>query len=639
MYRRIVEAVPQGIWVVDLEGRTIFSNHRMAALLGVDFEAMSTASCFACVFEADLADAQSRFANGLGGDARPFDFRLRRADGSPIWVSISCMPICDDGGALTGLLGLFSDISERKQAEVALVESEERFRNMADTAPVMIWVTGPDTLATFFSRRWLEFRGRSMEQELGLEWLEGIHPEDRDPCMAIYASAFETLSGFQTEKRMRRADGEYRSLLCTGVPRFSENGAFSGYVGSSIDITDLRRTQEQTLAAQKLESLGVLSRGIAHDFNNFLGSILANSELALDDLPRDSPARQGVVEIQAVAVRAAEIVRELMAYAGQENAVVEPIDISKLVAEMLELLKISISKRATLKIDLGNRLPFVRANAAQMRQVVMNLITNASEALGERDGEITVTLARARCGPDPGASSLAEEDFLRLEVADTGCGMTEEIQARIFDPFFTTKFAGRGLGLAAVQGVIRSHGGAINVTSAPGRGSRFEILLRCCEDPGEDGHGQKAAPLAGKIKSLDVTVLVVEDEDTLRIAVSKMLRREGAAVIEAANGRAAVDLMRTRAPEIDVVLLDMTLPGISGPEVLTELRRMQPGLQVIITSAYSQAWALNAIGEQEPWLYIRKPYPFRELRALLQKVSLDDPKISGRKLPAPVALP
>lgn len=615
LYRLIVEAIPEGVWVVSDQGRTIFSNRRMAEILGTNIESMPEQSCFDCVFPDELADAQRHFERSFGGDPVPFDFRLRRADGSPIWVAISSMPMFDGSGAPVGLLGMFTDITERKQGESALRESEARFRNMADTAPVMIWVTDPDQRATFFNKRWLEFRGHTMEQELGFGWTAGIHPEDAETCLAIYRSAFETRSGFQTEKRLLRSDGEYRSLLCTGVPRFTESGVFGGYVGCSVDITELRRTQEQALETQKLESLGVLARGIAHDFNNLLGSILANSELALADLDDASPARDAIAEIQAVAIRASEIVRQLMAYAGQENAVFESVDLSELVGEMLELLKVSISKRADLKIDLSSDAPPVRANKAQMRQVVMNLITNASEALGEHDGTISVTVEQARSGPDSG-------DYLRLEVGDTGCGMTEEMQARIFDPFFTTKFAGRGLGLAAVQGVIRSHGGAINVASAPGRGSRFEILLRGNGQPAEGKPRVTASHLIEKTERFAVTVLVVEDEDTLRRAVCKMLRREGAVVIEAADGKTGADLFRARALEIDAVLLDMTLPGMSGQEVLGEIRRVQPGAKVIVTSAYSQDWARTTIDSSEPWLYIRKPYRFEELMGLLQKVCL-----------------
>lgn len=256
-------------------------------------------------------------------------------------------------------------------------------------------------------------------------------------------------------------------------------------VGVCIDTTDFKRAQEEALARQKLESLGVLASGIAHDFNNLLGGILAQTELAEMELAVGSAPTQELQAIKNVAIRAGEIVRELMVYSGQDQANLDAVDISQLVEEMLELLKISISKHAKVMIDLPKKLPAVRANAVQIRQVVMNLITNASEALGDKEGVISVSTSKVDSGnpfavsqPDPSAGG-----YLRLEVSDTGSGMTAEVLARIFDPFFTTKFAGRGLGLAAVQGIIGSHGGAINVVSASGQGSRFEILLPCIDQP------------------------------------------------------------------------------------------------------------------------------------------------------------
>ena len=267
---------------------------------------------------------------------------------------------------------------------------------MADSSPAMIWVSGPDKLCTFVSRGWLSFTGSTMEQSLGDGWSLKVHPDDRERCFTTYSKSFDARRNFHTECRLRRADGEYRWVLATGVPRFEASGTFAGYVGSCTDLTDVKHAQEEAIARQKLEGLGVLAGGIAHDFNNLLGAILANSELVLLDLPAGSPAHDGVAAIKHVADRAAEIVRQMMAYAGQENPTFEPLDLSGLVNEMLQLLTVTISKHARLIVDLPTNLPAVRANATQIRQVVMNLITNASESLGEKEGVISITLAPCR---------------------------------------------------------------------------------------------------------------------------------------------------------------------------------------------------------------------------------------------------
>ena len=351
---------------------------------------------------------------------------------------------------------------------------------MADTAPVMIWVAGPDKACTFFNQVWLEFTGRTMEAALGEGWTKGVHPDDIEPCTAAYTASFDARSSFQIECRVCRKDGEFRWVLCKGVPRFTPTGIFAGYIGSCIDITEIKRGQEEALARQKLESVGQLARGIAHDFNNLLGGILATTEFALAEGAEGAPAGDELRTIRTAAIRGGEIVRQLMTFCGEDSPAFELVDLSLLVGEMLHLLKVSISKNVTLETELGEDLPAVQTNPAQIRQVVMNLVINASEAIGERAGTIRVSTAEVRVGPDDGltaAANLPPGGYLRLVVSDTGAGMAPEVQTRIFDPFFTTKAAGHGLGLAAVQGIVRSHFGAIHVVSSLGQGTRFEVLL------------------------------------------------------------------------------------------------------------------------------------------------------------------
>jgi PAS domain S-box-containing protein len=506
---------------------------------------------------------------------------------------------------------------ETLQAAATLLESEARFKNMADTAPVMIWVTGADNMATFFNKQWLVFTGRTSEQELGTGWKQGIHPDDGERCVATFDACFAARRNYQHEHRWRRADGEYRWLLCTGIPRFTE-GNFAGYVGCSIDITDHKRQQERLVATQKLESLGVLAGGIAHDFNNMLAAILAISESAQEDTALESPAQEGLKNIRAVAVRAAEIVRELMAYSGQGKAGFEPVDISQLVAELVHLMKVSIAKNATLNIELADNLPPVLANPAQVRQVVMNLITNGSEAIGGNPGILKIKTTHVRAVAANGSfGEHASSDQIRLEVSDTGIGMTDEVKARIFDPFFTTKFSGRGLGLAAVRGIIQNHGGTIDVVSAPGQGSRFEILLPVTDQaPKSNGVPAEAAVCA---KGRTATILMVEDEEALRSSVSKLLRRKGFSILEAGDGKSAVEIFRKNGERVDALLLDMTLPDLPGSQVLEEVRRIRPAVGVVVTTAYSRDSVQGKILEA-PAAYLRKPYQIGELLTVLGSV-------------------
>ena len=380
----------------------------------------------------------------------------------------------DDSGDVIGLLGLFTDITERKRAEAMLRESEERFRTMADTAPAMIWVSGPDKLCTFFNKSWLDFTGRTMEQELGDGWAENVHPEDLDRCMDIYSSSFDARRSFQMEYRLRRADGEYRWVLDNGVPRFEPDGGFAGYIGSCVDITDLKRAQELDLARQKLETVGSVAGGIVHDFGNLLAGIMAYSEMLLEALASGSVPAEEVKGIRDAAIRGADIARRLMIYAEPESEVLELVNVSGIVEDMLELLKMSVSKHVVVETHLNKQLGPVRANPAQIRQIVMNLITNASEAIGDRDGVIRVTTGQVTVGHESHLATsdgMTAGDYVQLEVSDTGRGMTSEVQARIFEMFFTTKVSGiHGLGLTAVQWIVERLRGTIRVSSTPGRG-------------------------------------------------------------------------------------------------------------------------------------------------------------------------
>jgi nitrogen-specific signal transduction histidine kinase len=389
--------------------------------------------------------------------------------------------------------------------------------------------------------------------------------------------------------------------------------------GACLDITDVTLAQEEAFARQKLETVGTLANGIAHDFNNLLGGVLAQAELALDELAAGSRPEEELKGIRDIAIRGSQIVRELMIYAGKESEDPGPVDMSQTVGEILELLKVSVSKHATLETDLGRHLPSVRANAAQISQIVMNLVRNASEAIGDRDGVIRVTTRFVTVARDSlRAERLAVGNYLKLEVSDTGYGMPPETQARVFEPFFSTKSPGRGLGLAVVHGIVRGLGGAIDVASEPGKGTMFETWLPCSEITAEANSRPISRAEEAAHPSQEATVLVVEDEDSLRQATSKMLRKAGFSVIETRDGSAALDEIRVQKSPIDVLFLDITLPGTPSREVFEEARRLRPEMRVIITSAYSEDMAAASLqGRFER--FIRKPYRLGDLVDLIQQ--------------------
>ncbi len=381
-----------------------------------------------------------------------------------------------------------------------------------------------------------------------------------------------------------------------------------------------QKVQVKLLHAQKLESLGVLSGGVAHDFNNLLVGILGNAGLALQDLPEDSPIRQTIRDIESSALRAAELTRQLLAYAGKGQFVTQPVQLSQLIEEMGHLLGSAVHKAARLAFEFAEELPVVDGDPVQLRQVVMNLITNAAEAIGVGSGTITVRTGRMEATREYLADAhlglgLTEGPVVFLEVEDDGHGMHPATLARIFDPFFTTKFTGRGLGLAAVLGIVRSHRGAIKVVSAPGRGTRVRILFPLSELARVAAAVPEAA--SGEAPARGGTVLIVDDEDTVRRVARRILEHAGFTVRTATGGIEAMRSLREAPAAVDLVLLDMTMPDMSGAQTLQELQRIRPGIRVVLSSGYSQEEM--AVPPDDVAAFIQKPYRPADLVAAIRR--------------------
>ena len=421
----------------------------------------------------------------------------------------------------------------------------------------------------------------------------------------VLAALLENPAGSKGEIRLKMGPKAHVPVQLSGNPL--QLDGIEGVCFIVTDLTEQKKNQRRAIAQQKLESLGTLASGIAHDFNNLLGGILSQTELASSEIQEGASPQAELDNIRVVAARGAEIVRQLMVYAGQETDKLELVDVSSLVEGTAALLKVVIAKRLALKFELAADVPQILANPAGLRQVLINLVTNASEAMRGKEGEVKVVTSRV---------TVDQRDYLQLEVSDAGCGMTPETLARIFDPFFTTKAAERGLGLAVVQGIVVRLGGSISAQSQVNQGTTFQVVLPGAVKPPE-AHRDRSGIAEENIRATNGTVLMVEDEASLRVAVARMLRKKGLTVLEAIGGTEAIEILQGRAKDITVVFLDATLPGTPSPEVYREVKRLRPDLPVVLTSAYSEEKVAAAFTGLTTQLFIRKPYRLEDLLKLL----------------------
>ena len=379
------------------------------------------------------------------------------------------------------------------------------------------------------------------------------------------------------------------------------------------------RLEQQLLHAQKLESLGILAGGIAHDFNNILTGILGNSSLGMLRIDPDSPAVENLQNIEKAAVRAADLAKQMLAYSGKGMFVVEPINLNQLLDEMIHLLEVSVSKKAELKLELPDALPTVQGDSTQLRQIVMNLVINASEAIGEQSGVISITTGFQHFDQHYLKdtwfdNAISEGPYVFLQISDTGCGMDQKTLARIFDPFFTTKFTGRGLGMSAVLGIIRGHKGAIKVQSSPGSGTTFTILMPPCDLP----LPARETESSGESWRGSGTVLLVDDEETICEVGASMLEQLGYGVITANDGFAALELYRARS-DISFVILDLTMPQLDGEQTFLGLRELDPEVRVIMSSGYSEQEVTRKFAGMGLLGFIQKPYSMQALQQVVKR--------------------
>jgi PAS domain S-box-containing protein len=531
------------------------------------------------------------------------------------------------------------------RARQSLRESEERYRIVTEISRDTIEVINEAGEVIFVNPAVEEVFGYPPEECLGRQirdFLPNVHPDDR----VVVAEQFERVEKrgetvHYAPMRFRHKDGSYIWIKAIATSYLSASGERC-ILEVTQDITEQVETQqrqeklvEQMKEAQRLESMGVLAGGIAHDFNNLLTPMLGDASLALLDLPRNSPARLRLQRIQKAAHRAAALTNQMLTYSGYRSPVIEPLDVSQLVKEIAQLLEGAVSGKAQLVFDLAEDLSMVEADSAQLSQVVMNLITNATEAV--RDGAGRTLLRTGQVEAEKvernlliGNDTLLSGSYVFIEVIDDGCGMDAQTQSKIFDPFFTTKFTGRGLGLAAALGIVRSHDGAIEIDSEVGRGTRFRVLL--------PSTGRRIFPAAPEDTFIEEwrgrgTVLVVDDDDGVRELVEAILQRAGLTVLLASDGHEALKLFRSRADEIDVVILDRTMPNIGGEEAFDKIRQIRPDAHVILLSGHSEECAAWHFIDRGLDAFLQKPFEPMTLLSRVRRILDAD---SNSETPSPV---
>jgi PAS domain S-box-containing protein len=510
----------------------------------------------------------------------------------------------------------------REAAEESLEasrRSEQHFRRLVESGIIGIVLGEGDTI-TEANTVFLDMLGYSRDELAAgrLRWPD-LTPSGHARADAHAAEEASARSAFSPyEKELTHRNGTRVPVLIGGA--ILEGPPYQRWVAFVLDLTERKHLERRLKESQKLESIGLLAGGIAHDFNNLLTGIMGNASLALDGLPADDPRRPVIENVVRASEKAAHLTRQLLAYSGKGRFVIQTINLSELVSEISALLRTSIPKKVELRLDIREDLPPIEGDSSQIQQLIMNMVLNGAEAIGETIGTVLVTTGVQEVDEEYIRKAALHEgivpgSYVYLEVHDTGCGMDEQTRARIFDPFFTTKFTGRGLGLAAAIGIVRGHNGDIKVYSSPGRGSTFKVLL-----PRAAGGYEQTPPTQVQELRGSGTIMVVDDEEIVRQTARIALERYGYKVLTAENGMEAIEAFRPRAEEISAVLLDMTMPVMSGEETLEKLVAIRPGVRVIVSSGYNEVEAVRRFTGTGAAAFIQKPYTSAQLAERMKAV-------------------
>ncbi|MEM8960774.1 MAG: PAS domain S-box protein [Acidobacteriota bacterium] len=627
MLDQALDALGDGLVIINVAAApTIaFVNRRFSEMTGYRAEEIVGAEPFVFAGPETPIEVLSQMEAALTARER---FRgetlFYRGDGSQIRLAVEIEPL-----DVTTMVAFYRDLSAYARTVHELERAETRHRLLIERMNEGFVTTDGSNRFELVNPKMAQMLGYPREDLVGKPIESFLDPEEQ--VKVARQQELRRLGHDDSyELTWIASDGRQVETVVSPTPVLASNGRFLGSFAVVADITERKQEEEESRRleariqrAQREELMEHLAGGVAHDFNNLLVGILGNAGLALMQLEDGSPVRELIARIETAAVRAAELTREMLAYSGHGRFVIEPHDLSELVTEMAQLLRTTISRRATLDLRCAADVPPVKIDATQVRQVVMNLIVNAAEAIEEsgRSGTVTVATGLARLDRESldlalGGDELDTGVYVFLEVRDNGIGMDAATRDQIFNPFFSRKFHGRGLGLAAVQGIVRGHRGAIRVDSRPGSGTSFVVYLPPSEElPVESPVVPRPSHRRGT-----GTVLVVDDEPAVLGVAEAALASAGYNVLVSGDGHTAIELFERYRDDVRVVVLDMTMPGMTGPETLTALRAIESTLPVVLISGYSEQDAIDRYQDDVPDAFLQKPFRPDQLIRTVQEV-------------------
>ncbi len=643
-FQSVVNATKDGVIMIDDRGNISLWNEAAEKIFGYPSHEALGMDLHRLVapgrYHADYGKGFQGFQSSGTGAAmgRTLELRALHKNGEEFPIEISLSPVRTENA--WHAVGIVRDITERKKAEKSLRESEARYRFLTENMGDMAFIVDLNLKTTYVNPAAEKLLGYSPGERVLDNPRKQLTPESYSLVTKTLARELERdgRPGVDPDRLVTlvleyyHKDGTTRFMETNCRALRNDKGEATGIYGLARDITERKKAEEERIAmerrtqqAQKLESLGVMAGGIAHDFNNLLAAILGNLDLAQLNLPGDSPALENIIESEKAARRAADLTRQILAYAGKGKFAMKPADMTEIISGMDDLISATVPRTASVRKDLMKPLPAIHADQSQVQQVIMNIVLNASEALGETTGTITISTGVMDCDEAfLGRSRTPEKPvpgrFVFLKVQDTGSGMDGRTLARVFEPFFTTKFLGRGLGMPAVLGIVGGHKGAVMMDSTPGKGTTVLALFPVAGGGVPDRRAKETAgpmTLPGAARG---TILVVDDEDMVRDTCRAMLKHLGYSVITADCGREAIRLLSELEDEIAAVILDLTMPDLDGAATFTGLKRIRPDVKVILSSGYSEQEATRHFSDDDLAAYIQKPYQVKVLKDVLELV-------------------